>query len=219
MTKRGAVSLVFDDGYQEIFDLVLPLLRKYKIKATFGIPINTEKVASTEGAPVTSLEKWKETAQKEGHEIAAHGIDHLNLTTLSELELDKEMKVVDELTQASTIIYPGGAYDEKVKSISQKYYSAGRTTEWGFEKLKPTDLFALKTFNANRNNFNVNKWNLFSLSACLANLWMIETYHRVTEDPKILHSVSLSDLEKHLNFISRLPIKIGTINEIVKRKK
>lgn len=204
--KRGAVSLVFDDGYKEIYDLVLPLLKKYNLKAVFAVPVNVSEVP---------LEKWKEVAEKEGHEIAAHGINHTDLTTLSEIELDEELRRNSETLKISTLVYPGGGSNEKVRNAAKKYFSAGRTVLWGFEKIKPKDPYSLKTFNANRKNFRVWKWNLLALWACLTNSWMIETYHRVTSDPEVFHTVLLKDLEAHFRFLSRLPVKNETIKESI----
>lgn len=219
MKTRGAISLVFDDGYEEIISDVLPLLKKYNIRATIAVPINTEKIEHSEGVTFASFEDWKNICAKNGHELAAHGLNHVALPSLSEEELTEELKTSHERTSSTTLVYPGGAFDERVKNIAKQYFSAARTTLWGLEDLKPKDRYALKTINATKNNFAVWKWNIMALRAFVENKWLIETYHRVNNETTDIHNVSIQNLEAHLKFISRLPIVINAIEEIIKLNK
>jgi len=216
MKTRGAISLVFDDGYQEIISDVLPLLKKYNIRATVAVPINTEMVEHSRDTTIASIEEWKSVCTENGHELAAHGINHIPLPSLSDEKLNEELKTSHEKTLANTLIYPGGAFDERVKKNSAQYFSAARTTIWGIENLRSNDNYALKTINATKKNFAAWKWNIMALRAVVENKWLIETYHRVNNDTNDFHTARLDMLESHLKFISLLPTKIGTIQEIIK---
>jgi len=216
MKTRGAISLVFDDGYREIISDVIPLLKKYNITATIAVPVNAEKVEHSNDTTIVSLEEWSDICKENGHELAAHGVNHVPLTSLSDESLNEELKISHDKTSSSTIIYPGGAFDERVKKMTMQYFSAARSTKWGIENLYPDDIYALKTINATKNNFAVWKWNIMALRAILENKWLIETYHRVNTATDDFHNVQPKELEAHLKFISLLPIKISTIHDIQK---
>ncbi len=215
--KRGAITLVFDDGYTPVFDQVVPLLNQYHIPAVFAMPINHQSLSQESGCPITPWQKWLPLTSQ-GHEIAAHSLNHTDLTTLNNAQLESELKDPAQLLHASTLIYPGGAYDDRVKKYTQKYYKYARTTAKGFAAIPPPDSYALPTYNFTKHNFSPPKANLLAAYTWLTNSWLIETYHLVDKHPSsMLHSVQLKDFAKHLAFINRLPITITTIKNIVNR--
>lgn len=211
---RGIISFVFDDGYTEIMSEVLPVLEKYGIKATIAVPVETENITRSENATVAPLPMWKEYCEQKGHELAAHGTNHLPLPTLSEEQMRQELAESKEKTGANILIYPGGAFNNSVKKVAAEYFSAARTTKRGFETIPPKDKFELFTFNASQKNFSVWKWNIWALWAVLTNRWLIETYHHVNRSDK-MHSVALADFEAHVKFISRLPVRVATLGNII----
>ena len=213
--SRGVVSLVFDDGYQDVFDHVLPLLRQRGIRATFAIPVDTERVARTEQAALASLETWKDVCHRDGHELAAHGVTHRPLTELDDVELERELRESQTATGATTLVYPGGAFDERVKQAATTVFRAARTTAWGVENLPPHDPYALRTLNATSKNFRRWKFQARELQALLVGQWVIETFHRVTAHPVHPHDVSLDDFSQHLSWLCRLPIRIATICDVM----
>lgn len=215
MKNRGAITLVFDDGYKSVYEEVLPLLRQYKVRAVFAVPLNTPE-NTLAGETITSYKEWLACAARDGHEIAAHGITHRDLTTLSEIELHEELLGPAEALQATTLVYPGGAHDDRIIHAAKKYYRSGRTVLYGLNERFPKDPMRLKTINFTKRNFSVLRANLRALQALLQNKWLIETYHMVSKKTSTLnHSVLLDDLNAHLDFITSLPIKIGTIGDIL----
>lgn len=220
---HGALTFVFDDGYQTVFDHVLPLLRSYDVRAVFAVPAAPDRLAATEGAAVKPLSAWKAVCERDGHELAAHGMTHAALPTLSDSELERELVEAQRATGATTLVYPGGAYDARVVAVARRHYRAARTVRRGCELLPPRDPYRLRSFVATKRNFQVWKWNFRVLWAWLTNRWLIETYHSVeTEDqgPETgnaanTHTIPLRALEAHLRFLKRLPIRIATIREVV----
>ncbi len=212
---RGALTLVFDDGYTEVADHVVPLLQKHGIRAVFAIPVETDAVARTENATVLPLHQWKNLCTRDGHELAAHGLTHRALTSVSNEELNRELRGAREATGATTLIYPGGAHDERVRSATKRYFRAARTTTWGVESLPPHNPFALRTLNATQKNFRWWKYWPREFQGLLTGGWIIETFHRVTERPTHSHDVSLHDFAWHLSWIVRLPLRIVTIRDII----
>lgn len=213
--RQGVLTLVFDDGYTDVYEHVLPLLRSHGMRAVFAVPVDTLALERSEGVAVTPLKEWKEVCARDGHELAAHGVTHRALTTFSDSELDMELKESKEATGASTLVYPGGVYDDRVQSAAARYFSAARGVRWGVESIPPCDLYALRTLNATRQNFRWWKYGPRELSAALTGEWVIETFHRVTDTPQSPHDVSLHYFARHLSWLAKLSLRVATIREMV----
>jgi peptidoglycan/xylan/chitin deacetylase (PgdA/CDA1 family) len=209
---RGAISLVFDDGYTSVFNDVVPLLNHYDLPGVFALPITA--AADLDGQPITPWDQWLPLRAR-GHELAAHSRGHVDLTTLSENELQRELQEPQEKLGAHTVVYPGGAHNASVIEQTRLYYQAGRTVKRGFENLVPKNPYALHSFNYTRDNFSLLRANARVLWAWLTGKWLIETYHVVDNALPVVHSVRLQDFERHLTFIHRLPIAVKTIRGVV----
>lgn len=217
MKNRGVISFVFDDGYQQVFTQVPPMLESHGFQGVFAVALNHKNIENTEERPVQPWSDWI-SLQDRGHEIAAHSVNHLNLTTLSRDVLDWELREPQQKLNATTLVYPGGAYNPTVAAAARKYYTAARTVVRGFETLPAHDPMALKSFNWTRQNFSVTKANALTLWASLTNSWLIETYHMIDDnDASLVHSVRASDLDKHLQFVAKMPIHVCTIQTALSR--
>lgn len=217
MNKRGIVTFTFDDGYQKVFETVSALLEKYQMRGVFALALNHAEIERTEKRPVTPWQEWMKIKSR-GHEIAAHSVNHVNLTQLPPEQLDQELREPQEKLGATTLVYPGGAYNDQISAIAKQFYSAGRTVVRGFEKTSPQNPLQLKSYNWTRHNFSVPKANLLALWTYLTNSWLIETFHMIDDNgTDLIHSVKTSDLDKHLKFVSKLPLHVGTIQEIISR--
>jgi peptidoglycan/xylan/chitin deacetylase (PgdA/CDA1 family) len=70
-----------------------------------------------------------------GQEMASHTVNHLNLTTLSDEDLQYELEEAKKLIEEKTgvpvisVCYPAGKYDDLVMAESDKFYLFGRTTQ------------------------------------------------------------------------------------------
>lgn len=212
---RGVLTFVFDDGYEAVWQHVVPLLNQLKIPAVFALPINTQALAQTVPEPLTPWAAWL-PLQRQGHEIAAHTVSHVDIRTLSGEALDQELRIPRERLKATTFVYPGGAYNESVINQVKKQYTAARTTNYGFESIPPSNPWLLKNVDYTKSNFSVFKANARALWAWTANRWLIETYHLVDKKPSTMHhSVLFDDFKNHVEFIRKLPIAVQTIHETV----
>ncbi|OGY37027.1 MAG: hypothetical protein A3E36_00345 [Candidatus Andersenbacteria bacterium RIFCSPHIGHO2_12_FULL_45_11b] len=212
---RGILTLVFDDGYKDVYDAVIPLLKKYRIRAVFAVPLSPMNTR-IENEVVESVDHWQKTAEQEGHELAAHGITHHNLTTLSHTQLIEELAVPVKQLSAQTLVYPGGAYNDNVLTEAKKLYRAARTVKFGLESIPPLKPFELKTINYTKKNFSLARANLYALVAYLQNKWCIETFHMIRNRHSAMkHAVSLDDLEAHLDFIASIPISTLPIRNVI----
>lgn len=202
---RGVVTFVFDDGYQEILDSVVPFLRKKKTPATFAVPTRNE-----------NLPQWLRI-DRDLFELAAHGMTHTDFLKLDEKQLAEELAQPKTELRATTVVYPGGGHNDKVVTAARREYQAGRTTNWGFESLKPNDIMKLKTINWHKDNWSLLKANFFALWAAFAKVWLIETFHQVSSEKNDYHyTVPQKDFERHVKFVRRLPVKVKTIRDMIK---
>lgn len=128
------LAITFDDGYLEHFDAAL-MLKRLGVNATFFV--------------ITGLRNWEDkpllTARPKlikemalmGHEIASHTRFHPNLTTLSEPEMDEELRTsrnwLEEVTGSPVpgFAFPYGAYDAAAKKSAMRFYSYARTAKIG----------------------------------------------------------------------------------------
>ncbi|MFH1353930.1 MAG: polysaccharide deacetylase family protein [bacterium] len=213
MTKRGVVTFVFDDGYERVYQNALPLLNKYNMPAVFAVSLDAPKL--TRGKEFRKIRPWQGwlPLRHQGHEIASHTVTHPDLTKIDAARLDHELQQSARLLNTTTLVYPGGAFNDDVVRAASKYYTAARTIKKGLESLPPRDALRLKVKkNYSRNNFSVLKANLRVLWAYLTNSWIIETFHMIDDDDQqMVHTVKTSDFSNHLAFVSRLPIQVKTI--------
>lgn len=217
ISDRGCVSLVFDDGYTAIYSQVVPLLEHFGLPGVFAVTIDQDNIERSEGLPVTPWQTWLTLGQR-GHEIAAHSVTHADLTQLAPKQLDDELRRPSALLNSTTLVYPGGAYNAEVLERARVYYRAARTVSRGFEHLPPKKPWQLKSYNFTGRNFTAIRANAFALNAWLTNRWLIETYHLISDgDLSNPHSVSLRAFTAHLRFLSRLPIAVLTIDQVLAR--
>lgn len=212
---RGVITLAFDDGYEQIFNQVVPILNQYQMRGVFAIPLNPSTILESVRRPIVSWENWL-PLKEQGHEIAAHTIHHADITTLTGENLTAELLEPQQKLSATTFVYPGGAYNEETAKEVSRYYQAGRTTKKGFEHLPPRHPLALQTFDYTRQSFSLLKANYRALKAYVTNSWLIETYHLIDDQElDIEHCIPLSLFIRHLQFIHSLPIQVKTIQEVI----
>jgi len=214
---RGAVTLVFDDGYEHIYQHVVPLLSQTGLPGVFAIPLTDANIRYRDRIKLRPWRDWL-SIKESGHEIASHSSLHQDLTKLSPAQLEEDLLTSARQLGATTLVYPGGAVNQQVKQISKKYYTAARTVHHGFEKNPPLDPMQLSTFDFTRDNFSVWKANLLALYAWASDSWLIETYHIVdNQETEATHTVKLDHFKQHIGFLAKLPIQKVTISQMIKQ--
>jgi len=147
-TSKSPVSLTFDDGREEQYSKFYPILNEYNLNATFYIVtqrINWRGVMS-----------WDELKiiHKDGNEIGSHTHTHPHLTTLSDSELDFELKKSKDLLRpfnCCTLAYPYGEYDGRVVGRARKYYTAAR----GYYNPNTRDKYSELNLDLNRERYRL----------------------------------------------------------------
>lgn len=112
--KRKALIMSYDDGSEHDRRLVA-ILNEHGLRATFNL--NSARL----GGP-HHISKGEVQGLYQGHEVATHGVNHLDLTGLTDEQIDREVaddqKALEDLTGAPVrgLAYPYGRYDERVIS-------------------------------------------------------------------------------------------------------
>ena len=129
------VILTFDDGYDDNYTVLYPLLEKYQTKATIFVIGN-------------AMGSQHKMSQQLGDELAASGLvsiqshtyTHGNLSAMDEPALRQEMELSNAALAAATgqipyvLCYPEGKYSHLTMDVAKDYYTfALRMDGWTYQ--------------------------------------------------------------------------------------
>lgn len=100
MLPDNSLALTFDDGYEDTYAEVFPLLKKYNLPATIFLTTNLEKKASLGNLARPTWDQIKEMQQSGLISVEVHGHDHKNLIQ----ELGKDPTLKNELQTCQNLI-------------------------------------------------------------------------------------------------------------------
>lgn len=121
LPAKKNIVITFDDGYVNQLDYAYPLLQKYKLKATFFIPlkyIGGEDGWNSPTSPIMDIEALK-SFDPTVVELAFHSYEHKRYSELSkdqiEADTQKALDVVSEnaLPFGPYLAYPYGKFPRK----------------------------------------------------------------------------------------------------------
>ena len=128
LTKK--VILTFDDGYEDNYTLLFPLLKKYGFKAVIYLVTHADHNVwgVREGEPKVNMmnDLQKKEMCRYGIEMGGHTRSHVDLSKCKETESTREIagckKDVERLTgkKAVSFAYPFGGINEEVKQIARE---------------------------------------------------------------------------------------------------
>jgi peptidoglycan/xylan/chitin deacetylase (PgdA/CDA1 family) len=135
LTKRipkKPVLLTFDDGYENNYHFLFPLLKNYRMKAVVYILADRKHKTNFWDKPLGEAEhKLLKPSQilemqKSGWvEFGCHSLNHTRLTQLKKTEQEKQIagskKVLEMFLKrpVHSFAYPYGVFDEEIKKITQ----------------------------------------------------------------------------------------------------
>lgn len=135
-TYEKSVILTFDDGYEDNYTYMFPLIKKYGVKVTvYMIGYKIDKPG------YLSSEEIKEMSDSGLVQFGSHTLDHPMLTSLSDDGIKEQFEgtnwLISQITgkPVTTVAYPSGSYNNRVTSIAREYYKFAYTTDanyyWG----------------------------------------------------------------------------------------
>lgn len=120
------VILTFDDGYDDNYTELYPLLQKYQVKATVFVIGNAPGMNHK-----MTQEQIREISDSGLISIQSHAYTHDDLNAMSEetliFELEESQKVLTRITgkQPYVLCYPTGRYNDLSLAVTARYYAFG----------------------------------------------------------------------------------------------
>lgn len=149
--NNGKYLLTFDDGLEDVFRVVYPVLKAREIPFTIFVPVD---LLDTPG--YISIEQLKEMAKDPLVTIGSHGVSHRVMTTLSvgeqELELVESKKTLQRIIGKSVDVYayPHGQFNSDTIKLLKKlnlYKAAFGVTGHPTNCFTESNRFELPRFN------------------------------------------------------------------------
>ncbi len=138
LPSKKNIVITFDDGFVNQMDLAIPLLEKYKLKATFFVPLNylgktdewyTSKVEIMTSEQLHSLDPLTV-------ELAYHSFYHEKYNELSAAEIEEDLKLcLKSVTEnrfpfVAALAYPFGKFP---RGVSEKKTFIGQLKNHNFK--------------------------------------------------------------------------------------
>jgi peptidoglycan/xylan/chitin deacetylase (PgdA/CDA1 family) len=195
--KNGAITISFDDGTVSQHDYGIPVMDKYRIKATFALISEWTKENPTFSAEKGSftIEKigWNQAKQllNDGHEIASHGYMHVKMDTMTTAMAEQfviDSKSIIEMgldTSIHTFVFPYSATREDLfRTVANAGFLFARAGEETVNDKGKLDLHKLNTV-AVYNEYTPSVYELYTKFLSSENKWLILNYHNIfPEDSK-----------------------------------
>lgn len=146
--NNKSVALTFDDGYEDTYKTVFPLVKEYNIPITVFLTTNLEKKKTLGNLPRLTWEQCKEMHESGLVKFEVHGREHLNLKTIDYLHneiIGSRDDIKNNLGYDSKYIaYASGYKNETVVDFVKKNnFQAGFSINEGLIK-HGDDLFSVK---------------------------------------------------------------------------
>lgn len=213
--NRGLVSLTFDDGWRNIYANGLPLLGKY------GLPSTQYLLTGTTDYPDYMTVAMMQAFKDQGSEIAAHTVDHLDLTKQTLATVDSQLRECQASLRgwfgtpgvADNFATPYGAYSNTVITEIKKFYRSHRSTDVGYNNKTNFDIYNIKVQNVTNTTTpaQVKAW----VDSAIANkTWLVIVYHEVTAnaaDPT--YAVTPANLDAELSAIKTSGVAVKTVQQ------
>lgn len=147
--SKNSVVLTFDDGYEDFYTDVFPILRRYGVKATLYV-VND----FIDRPNYATAEQLKDIAASGLVEIGAHTLNHESLAGKTQAEVKRQIEgSKQDLEQrfgipAQTLAYPYGHFDaQAVSAVKAAEFAAAVSTQPGWRPSE-TNLFILPRLHA-----------------------------------------------------------------------
>jgi peptidoglycan/xylan/chitin deacetylase (PgdA/CDA1 family) len=206
---QSMVTLSYDDGMTNNYEIVLPLHEQYGVPATFNIIAS--RVQDTQQVGTYMNAKQILDAHRRGIEIASHSYYHdAQLTSKTDQEVHFEMaesktKLAQIVgSEVETIAIPFSAYDDRVRSIAMQHYKGVRVHSNELNDIPPDDRYWLYSAIAPINTTTFDEIKAKIDQAVTLGKWCIIMMHGVLDAPEYelgTYYVTAALLERVLEYI------------------
>jgi peptidoglycan/xylan/chitin deacetylase (PgdA/CDA1 family) len=125
------VIITFDDGYKDNYTYAFPVLKKYNMKATIFVILNS--LGKSKSLNMEEMNRMKGTIDFQSHTMSHPHLGKLGQNRV-EYEVSESKRKLEKLTgkDVFVIAYPYGSYDKQTIDIVKKYYKYAVTVKLGF---------------------------------------------------------------------------------------
>lgn len=207
--QKSLLSITFDDGWESAYVNGVPLLDQYGYKATFYInpaALDTADYSFMTSDQVAAL-------QKSGHELASHGYQHLDFTTLDKPSIDFQLSYAyqyfNQVHNEPSVDFatPFGGTDSQVTYYARKYYASLRGTDSGLNTRQNFNPYNLLVLYIGKDT-PVSKLADSLAEAQANNDWLILVYHRIDTSTQGEPVISPTQFQQQLDTIKQSGITV-----------
>lgn len=133
LTEKPSVIITLDDGYEDNYTEMFPILKSYSAKATVFLVTD---LIGTDGYMTRDM--IREMSESGLVSFQCHTAHHRDLSYMSESELradfDESCKIIENITgkPVLAIAYPAGSYNDTVLAVCDEYFDFAYTTKTPF---------------------------------------------------------------------------------------
>lgn len=128
--SKKNIVITFDDAYINQLELAVPLLKKYKLKATFFVPLNYLGKADEWNAASEAIMNLEQLRSLDSQviELGYHSFYHNKYPELSEAEIEEDCRLCQEFVLKNKLLfspvlaYPYGKYPREM-NVKQQFIS------------------------------------------------------------------------------------------------
>lgn len=222
ITKPGALawdkprlSFTFDDGWASAYTNGASLLNRYGYEGTFYLNPSTIDTAN-----FMSSDQVEELV-KNGHEIASHGYEHKDFTTLERSEINYQFEHASNYfkeihnMQRVNFAAPFGGNDPQTMFYARKYYASLRGTTDGVNTKQNVDPYNLRVLYVG-GSVSIEKLSAAIADAKSKNGWLILVYHRVELPVKGETVLTPAQFQQQLDTIKNSDIAVETVADVIR---
>lgn len=211
---RGVVSITFDDGYDEHYDVAAPLLAKHGFRGTaYVMP---DQIGQTGYMTLPELRRLRD---RFGWDVAAHHF--VPLTDFSPDALASTLANVQEYLSrngfgdgAAHLAYPLGKYDtQTVLPLVRSRFATARLASAGPETIPPGDPHRLRVLNV-LDSTSPAQIRAAVRRAGLDREWLILMFHFLVDEAQHETEYAIGDLEKVVAAIDEEGVSVQTVSEV-----
>lgn len=220
---KGIVTITFDDGSPSCFTYAYPYMSKHNMNATLYV---ISKPLQQKDKYYLQLSQLK-VLQEEGWEIGSHSVSHPFMTSLSDKNLEIEVRESKEVLKnmelnIQSFATPNGNYDYRVVNAIKKYYGSHRNA-WsdnnGFNDLSNIDPYNIHCVDVDH-PYTVGQIVDMVNEAAQTNKWLVLLFHRlVLEKPKE-YEFNKNNFERVIDYVNLLrndqQIEVKNVTEVLK---
>ena len=150
------VAITFDDGFRNVYELALPVLKSYGFTATvFLVTDYCDRTNAWPGLPLSierrSLLRWSEIREmsEAGIVFGSHTLTHPDLRIMTKRDAENELvgskKAIEDAIGCAVNVfaYPYGVFDNFIRCLASRHFSLACSVTLGFAT-SSSDPFALE---------------------------------------------------------------------------